>query len=110
MPKKLDKIWIRDWGTVEKVLQKLEKLILSNICWNFEKKLEEYSEKLWGHFKITERMFKKLGKLWMNLRKLYKYKKLKILYLPVRKFLECLIIWWNSSRCQTILTNFDKFW
>ncbi len=31
--------------------------------WNFEKKLEEYSEKLRGNFKIIEKMFKKLGQI-----------------------------------------------
>ncbi len=52
---------IREWGTVEKVQQKLEKvLILRNIRWNFEKKLEKYSEKLKENFKIIEKMFKKL--------------------------------------------------
>ncbi len=35
----------RKYGNLEKVL------VLSNICWNFEKKLEEYSEKLCGNFK-----------------------------------------------------------
>ncbi len=37
--KKIDKMSISDWGTIEKILRKLEKvLVLSNICWNFEKK------------------------------------------------------------------------
>ncbi len=50
------------WETVEKEQQKLEKvLILSNIRWNFEKKLEKYSDKLRGNYKIIEKMFKKLG-------------------------------------------------
>ncbi len=53
---------VEDWGTVEKVQRKLEKvLVLSNIRWNLGKKLEEYSEKLWETFKIIEKMFKKLG-------------------------------------------------
>ncbi len=59
--KKLDKMSIRVWGTVEKEQQQLEKvLILSNIRGNFEKKLEEYSDKLWGNYKIIEKIFKKL--------------------------------------------------
>ncbi len=37
--KKIDKLSIRDWGTIEKVQQKLEKGInFGNIRWNFEKK------------------------------------------------------------------------
>ncbi len=54
---KLDKVSIRDWGTVEKVQQRLEKG-MSNTRWNFEKK---YSEKVRGNFKIIKKMFKKLG-------------------------------------------------
>ncbi len=42
---------ISEWGTVDKIQRKLEKvLVLSNICWNFEKKLVEYSEKCRGNF------------------------------------------------------------
>ncbi len=42
---------IRDWRTVEKITQKLEKiLILSSICRNFEKELEKYLEKPRGNF------------------------------------------------------------
>ncbi len=42
-------IW--DWETAEKIQQKLEKvLILSNIYWNFEKKIEKHSEKKCGNF------------------------------------------------------------
>ncbi len=61
--KKLDKMSIRDWGTVEKIQPKFKKkvLVLSNICWNFEKKSEKYSEKLQGNFKIIEKMFKNFG-------------------------------------------------
>ncbi len=55
---------IKDCWTVEKIQQKLEKGI------NFEylifveilkKKFKEYSEKLWGNFKIIEKMFMKLN-------------------------------------------------
>ncbi len=43
---------ISDWETVEKIRRKLGKvLVLSNICWNFVKKLVEYSEKCCGNFK-----------------------------------------------------------
>ncbi len=39
--KKIDKMSISDWGTVEKMRQKLEKvLVLSNICCNFENRWE----------------------------------------------------------------------
>ncbi len=42
---------INDRGTVEKIRQKLEKVsVLSNICWNFEKKLVEYLEKCSENF------------------------------------------------------------
>ncbi len=36
-------------------------LLLSDIRWNFEKRLEKYSKKLQGNFKIIEKIFKKLG-------------------------------------------------
>ncbi len=53
--KKIDKMLVSDWGTVEKILQKSEKvLVLSNICWNFEKKIVEYWDK------CLEKMCKKL--------------------------------------------------
>ncbi len=49
--KKIDKMSISDWGTVEKIRWKLKKvLVLNNICWNFEKKLVEYSGKRLGNF------------------------------------------------------------
>ncbi len=49
--KKIGKMSIKDWGTVEKIGWKLETvLVLSNICWNFEKKLLEYSENRRGNF------------------------------------------------------------
>ncbi len=42
---------MKDRGTVAKLQRKSDKvLVLTNICWNFEKKLEEYSEKLRGNF------------------------------------------------------------
>ncbi len=37
---KINKMSIRDWGNAEKIQWKFEKvLVLSNICWNFEKKI-----------------------------------------------------------------------
>ncbi len=35
-----------------KIIKKI--LVLSNICWNFEKKLEEHTEKLTGNLKLFE--------------------------------------------------------
>ncbi len=41
---KLDKMQIKDWGTIEKIQRKLEKVfVLSNIYWNFEKKIKGIS-------------------------------------------------------------------
>ncbi len=49
---------IRDWEKIQKIQQKLEKvLILCIICWNFEKELEWYSEKLGGNFENLSKSF-----------------------------------------------------
>ncbi len=48
---KIDKMWISYRITPEKMQRKLGNvLVMSNIYWNFEKKLEEYSEKLRENF------------------------------------------------------------
>ncbi len=50
---------VRDWGTIGKTQQKLKKeLVLSSICWNFEKKLEKYFWTSWKFWK-SEKIFKK---------------------------------------------------
>ncbi len=62
--KKIDKISRGGWGTLEKIRSKLEKILVSsNICWNFEKKLVEYSEKVAEILKIYEKIFKKLEEI-----------------------------------------------
>ncbi len=49
--KKIDKMSISDWGTVQKVWRKLEKvLVLRNTCLNFEKKVKGIFEKSSGNF------------------------------------------------------------
>ncbi len=62
LQKKLDKMSINDWQTVEKVQQKLEQGI--SFEWYslkfWKKKLEEYPRKLRENFKIIEKLFKKL--------------------------------------------------
>ncbi len=71
--RKIDKMSISDWRTVEKVRQKLEKpLILSILCWNLEEKINEIfgemSRKLW---KSMRKFVRNLSKLWKNLCKFY---------------------------------------
>ncbi len=51
---------IKDWGTVEKIQRKFkEVLVLSNICWNFEKKIKKIWKKFGEILKILEKIFKK---------------------------------------------------
>ncbi len=59
---------IKNWGTVEKMQRKLKKLlVLTNICWIFEKKCGGIFGRTWRKFwKSFRKFLRNSGRLWIK--------------------------------------------